>query len=127
MARNQELLGLLNLHFLHFLFHSIKDLYLTPRDSCWKGAQVVSHFVFFTPYKVASCNKGSALARRGFHWKKGKGFPSSQARKTIVRIISAAEQPAICSHGSNISPWVKGLCKCIHTPWWNLIYCDIMC
>lgn len=48
IARNKETLDPLNLHFLHFLLHSIKALYLTQRDSCWKAAKALST-LFFPP------------------------------------------------------------------------------
>lgn len=40
---------LLNVHFLHFLRYSIKALYLTLRNSCWKGAKAFSPTLFFPP------------------------------------------------------------------------------
>lgn len=44
------MLDLLNLHFLRFLLHSIKALYLTQRDSCWKGVKTFLT-LFFPPQK----------------------------------------------------------------------------
>lgn len=67
MARNQELLDLLNLHFLHFLLHSIKDLYQTARDSCWKGAKTFSHSVCVWFFFLRAATKVHvALGRKGF-------------------------------------------------------------
>lgn len=47
---NKETLDLLNLDFLHFLLHSVKDLYLTQRQSCWKRAKAFFSLCFFSPF-----------------------------------------------------------------------------
>lgn len=68
---NKETLDLLNLDFLHFLLHSVKDLYLTQRHSCWKRAKAFFSLCFFHPsLKEARCNKGSWRGEGGgdFSW-----------------------------------------------------------
>lgn len=70
------MLDLLNLYFPHFLLHSIKALYLTQRDSCWKGAKAFSHFVF-------SPSKGSMVQQwlLWLWWGEGGGFPLYSFKK----------------------------------------------
>lgn len=81
IARNKETLDPLNLHFLHFLLHSIKALYLTQRDSCWKAAKALST-LFFPLNKSVMVQQ--RLRRGGGDLK--KGFCRLKVRNSFVFI-----------------------------------------
>lgn len=89
-SEDKETLDTLNSHFLHFLPYSIKTLYLTQRDSCWKATKALSTLFFPPSEKVACYNKG---LEGGGHLKKESSFWGFTVRNTFVHLIPFKHYP----------------------------------